>query len=199
MRKKACSDILPLFQATSCSNPRDILPMWDALLHQKSYPAVRYLEAIPLENLKRAGLFFLEIIHRRAPTRRVRCFVRQAMVACLTRNVAPTLAQGGPVRSVLSYQSKRELVQQMAPHYHEASRARKILMRDEFVAITGYVRTYAIQLLNHPGEPKPRSQQARLPHYGPEVQQALLRSMDSGQSDVCQAADSVPTHSRRST
>ncbi len=96
------------------------------------------------------------------------------MVDCLTRNVAPTFAQGGLVRSVLSYQSKRELVQQMAPRYQEASRAHKILMLDEFVAITSYARKYAIQLLNHPGEPKPRSQQARLPHYGPEVQQALL-------------------------
>jgi len=37
-----------------------------------------------------------------------------------------------------------------------------------------YVCKYAIQLLNHPEEPKTRSQQARLPHYGPAVQQALL-------------------------
>jgi len=47
-------------------------------------------------------------------------------------------------------------------------------MLDEFVAITGYARKYAIQLLNHPQEPKPRSQQTRLPHYGSEVQHALL-------------------------
>jgi hypothetical protein len=96
------------------------------------------------------------------------------MVDCLTRNVVPTFAQVGPVRSVLSYQSKRELVQQIAPRYQEASRAHKIFILDEFVAITSYARKYAIQLLNHPGEPKPRSQRARLPHYGPEVQQALL-------------------------
>jgi hypothetical protein len=84
------------------------------------------------------------------------------------------------VGSVLSYQSKRELVQQMAPRYQEASRARKIVLLDEFVAFTGYVRKYAIQLLNHPEEPKPRGQQARLPHYGPEVQQALLLVLVSG-------------------
>ena len=78
------------------------------------------------------------------------------------------------MRSALSYQARRELVQQMAPRYQEASRAHKILMLDAFVSITGYVRKYAIQLLNHPEEPKPRSQQARLFHYGPEVQQALL-------------------------
>jgi len=47
-------------------------------------------------------------------------------------------------------------------------------MLDEFVANTGYARTYAIQLLNHLKTPKPQSQQARLPRYGPEVQQALL-------------------------
>ena len=62
------------------------------------------------------------------------------MVDCLTRNVVPTFAQGGPVRSVLSYQSKRELVQQIAPRYQEASRAHKILMLDAFVSITGYDR-----------------------------------------------------------
>ena len=61
------------------------------------------------------------------------------------------------MRSVLSYQSRRELVQQMAPRYQRASRSRKTRMLDEFVANTGYARKYAIQLLNHPGEPKPRS------------------------------------------
>jgi hypothetical protein len=47
-------------------------------------------------------------------------------------------------------------------------------MLDAFVAITGYARKYALQLLTHPETPKPQSQQARLPHYGPEVQQAPL-------------------------
>jgi hypothetical protein len=41
----------------------------------------------------RTGLFFLEIIYRRAPTRRVSCFVRQAMMDCLTRKAASLLAQ----------------------------------------------------------------------------------------------------------
>jgi pimeloyl-ACP methyl ester carboxylesterase len=36
------------------------------------------------------------------------------------------------------------LAQQFATRYQEASRARKILMLDEFVAITGYACTYAI-------------------------------------------------------
>lgn len=78
------------------------------------------------------------------------------------------------MRSALSDQSRRELVQQMAPRYQEASRAHKILLLDTFVAITGYARKYAIHLLNHPGDAQLHSQQSRLPHYGPEVQQALL-------------------------
>ena len=61
------------------------------------------------------------------------------------------------MRSALSSQSRWELVQQMAPRYQGASRSRKTRMLDEFVAITGYVRKYAIQLLNHPKMLKPQS------------------------------------------
>lgn len=77
------------------------------------------------------------------------------------------------MRSALGSQSRRELVQQMASRYQEASRARKTLVLDEFVATTRYVRKYAIHLLNHPGLMEPRTRRVRLPHYGPEVQQAL--------------------------
>src|SRR5258708_37228992 len=90
------------------------------------------------------------------------------------------LTREGSVRSVLSYQSRREFVQQMAPRYQEASRGQKIVLLDQFVALTGYVRKYAIQLLNHPEEPKTRSQHARLPPYGLEVQQALLLAVKAG-------------------
>lgn len=78
------------------------------------------------------------------------------------------------MRSALNSQTRRELVQQMAPRYQGASRARKTLMLDAFVAIIGYARTYAIHLLNHPEEPKSQSQQECLSHYGPEIHQALL-------------------------
>jgi hypothetical protein len=50
----------------------------------------------------------------------------------------------GPVKSPLSYQARRELVEHMAPQYREASRAQKILLLDTFVAMTGYVRKYAM-------------------------------------------------------
>jgi|GEM_PF-790562 len=97
------------------------------------------------------------------------------MVNYLIQKCSPiTYTREDSVISKLSYQSRRELVRQMAPRYQEASRARKSVLLDEFVALTGYVRKYAIQLPNHPEEPKPRSRQVRLPHYGPEVQQALF-------------------------
>jgi hypothetical protein len=50
---------------------------------------------------------------------------------------------------------------------------------NECVAVTGYARKYAIQLLNHPGEVKPLSQHFHFPHYGPEVQQALVAAWNA--------------------
>jgi hypothetical protein len=73
----------------------------------------------------------------------------------------------------MSYQSKYELLQQMAPRYHGASEALKRVILDEFVAATGYARKYAIRLLCHPGERKMEIKRPRAPHYGPEIQQAL--------------------------
>lgn len=73
----------------------------------------------------------------------------------------------------MSYQSKYELLQQMAPRYREASEALKHVILDEFVAATGYARKYAIRLLCHPEERKREIKRPRAPQYGPEVQQAL--------------------------
>ncbi len=77
------------------------------------------------------------------------------------------------MRSHLSYQSKRELLWQIAPRYREASSAIKEVILDEFVAATGYARKYAIRLLNHPAEQKRVIRRRRPAHYGPEVQRAL--------------------------
>ena len=55
----------------------------------------------------------------------------------------------GPVKSPLSFKARRELVERMAPAYREASRTQKMLLLDTFIALTGYVRTYAMWLLNH--------------------------------------------------
>jgi hypothetical protein len=73
----------------------------------------------------------------------------------------------------MSYRSKHELLQQMAPRYREASAALKHVILDEFVAATGYARKYAIRLLCHPGERKREIKRPRPPHYGQEVQEAL--------------------------
>ena len=78
------------------------------------------------------------------------------------------------MKSPLNYQARRELVERMAPQYRAASRLQKMLLLDAFVALTGYVRKYAMWLLNHPVESAPSVSHARPVHYGPEVQQALL-------------------------
>jgi hypothetical protein len=77
------------------------------------------------------------------------------------------------MKSPLSYQARRELVERMAPQYRAASRSQKMLLLDTFVALTGYVRKYAMWLLNHPIESRPRSPHGHPVHYGSEVQQAL--------------------------
>lgn len=59
------------------------------------------------------------------------------------------------------------------PQYREASRSQKMLLLDTFVAMTGYVRKYAMWLLNHPVESRPSIPHARPIRYGPEIQQAL--------------------------
>jgi hypothetical protein len=77
-------------------------------------------------------------------------------------------------RASVRHRARRTLIEQMAPRYRAASRAQKIRMLDAVVAVTGYARKYAIQLFNQAVEPKPRMQRPRLPHYGPEVQHALI-------------------------
>src|SRR5207245_10315447 len=80
------------------------------------------------------------------------------------------------MKSPLSYQARRELVERMAPQYQAASRTQKMLLLDTFVALTGYVRKYAVWLLNHPVESRPKGPPARPVHYGSEVQQALYQA-----------------------
>ena len=74
----------------------------------------------------------------------------------------------------MSFQSKRELLAQIAPRYREASHTHKSLILDEFVAATGYARKYAIRLLSQPSIPVVAAiQRPRLRQYGPAVQDAL--------------------------
>ena len=74
----------------------------------------------------------------------------------------------------LSYRARRELLTQMVPRYQPASSAHKSRLLDRFVEWTGYDRKYAIRLLNRSQEEKAAILRPRLPHYGPEVQQALF-------------------------
>src|SRR5215831_7034101 len=73
----------------------------------------------------------------------------------------------------MSFRSKQELVQQIAPRYQEATEIQKGTILNEFVAATGYARKYAIRRLNHPGVPHLEIERPRPPRYGPEVQEAL--------------------------
>ena len=74
----------------------------------------------------------------------------------------------------LSYQARREVLQQAAPQYREASSSQKRTLLDAFVSTTGYHRTYARWLLNHAEEVQQTLQRPRPRQYGPEVQHALF-------------------------
>src|SRR5260221_1669301 len=84
-------------------------------------------------------------------------------------------AEGGSsVRSYMSFQAKRELLAQVICRYRDATGRQKSRILDEFVAVTGYARKYAIRLLTQPELPpvKPLTR-PRARRYGPEVQAAL--------------------------
>lgn len=78
------------------------------------------------------------------------------------------------VEKSLSYQARRELLQRMAPQYREASPSQKRALLDAFVATTGYVRKYAMWLLNHAEEVQQTLERPHLRRYGPDVQHALF-------------------------
>src|SRR5437660_8072078 len=80
----------------------------------------------------------------------------------------------GRVEKPLSYQARREVLQQVAPQYREASSSQKRTLLDAFVATTGYHRTYARWLLNHAEEVQQTHGRSQLRKYGPDVQHALF-------------------------
>ena len=74
----------------------------------------------------------------------------------------------------MSFQARRELLAQVAPRYREASRNKRSLILDEFVASTGYARKYAIRLLSRPIVPSGwRIRRTRERRYGEALQEAL--------------------------
>ena len=46
----------------------------------------------------------------------------------------------------MSFLAKRELLARVAPRYQTATPPQKSVILDEFVAVTGYARKYAIRL-----------------------------------------------------
>ena len=74
----------------------------------------------------------------------------------------------------LSYQARREVLQQAAPQYREASSSQKRTQLDAFVSTTGNHRTYARWLLNHAEVVQQTHVRSQLRKCGPEVQHALF-------------------------
>jgi hypothetical protein len=78
----------------------------------------------------------------------------------------------------MSPQARREVLNAVRSRYRKANRQEKTRILDEFIALTGYHRKYAIQLLNH-GAPKTRSKtRNRRRTYTAEVVAALVKIWD---------------------
>lgn len=84
----------------------------------------------------------------------------------------------------MTLQGKRELLKAIRPRYLKASKAEKTRILDEFVAVTGYNRKYAIGLL-HNGPPKRSTGKAgRRRQYGPDVV-AVLAKVWEASGNLC--------------
>ncbi len=89
------------------------------------------------------------------------------------------------MRSSMSFQAKRELLAQTGPRYRVAPLQQKRAILDEFVAATGYARTYAIRLLGQPSiPPSAPVTRPRARTYGPDVVEALTVAW-AAVNDVC--------------
>jgi len=112
--------------------------------------------------------------------------------ACLTSNVTQSYTQvEGNVRSHLSYRSKKELLLQIAPRYREASPALKTVILDEFVAATGYVRKYAISAPESSCRTQTVDRASTATLLWTRGTASIAPGVDSSQSHLCQASDSV--------
>src|SRR5438552_837831 len=68
---------------------------------------------------------------------------------------------------------QRELLVQVAPRYRAARHGERSAILDEFIAVTGYDRKYAIRVLLGPIQPPAPIRRPRRAYYGREVQEAL--------------------------
>ena len=76
---------------------------------------------------------------------------------------------------MMSQRSKREMIEAVRPRYLKATKAGKEQILDEFIAITGYHRKYAIRVLKHGPKPKGLKKPGRRKVYEGAVVQALAQ------------------------
>ncbi len=74
---------------------------------------------------------------------------------------------------MMSYRSKKELLEVIRPRYLKATRKEKKQILDEFIAATGYHRKYAIRVLKHRPKSKGLKKPGKQKVYGSDVIQAL--------------------------
>jgi len=84
----------------------------------------------------------------------------------------------------MSFRAKRELLVQVAPRYRAARHGERPVILDEFVAVTGYDRKYAIRSLLGPIRPPAPIRRPRAANYGVEVQKALASAW-SAANGIC--------------
>jgi len=74
----------------------------------------------------------------------------------------------------ISADARRELVQEIGERYRSRSRAEKLLILDEFVAVTGYHRKHSIRLLRVQPPAVGSARRPRLRVYDDAVREALI-------------------------
>ena len=82
--------------------------------------------------------------------------------------------------------ARQELLEAIAPRYRKASKPDKTKILDEFCAVSGYGRKYAIRLLGHwrrRGKP-PRRRPGRKPIYG-QAETAVLKAIWLDSEQLC--------------
>lgn len=75
----------------------------------------------------------------------------------------------------MSQELKREYLRAIRERYLKSPRVRKSVILDEFIAVCGYSRKYAIRILNGQVEPSDRKCRGRVTRYSGEVVYHLVR------------------------